>query len=357
MIRHLPFRAVALLAAASLFAAACGDDASETSTEGVKSPTPVTITLVTHDSFAVTDGLFDQFTDETGIKVDLLSGGDAGSALNQAILTKDNPEGDVFFGVDNTFLSRALEEDLFVPYESEGLDRVDESLILDEEHRVTPMDTGDVCINYDKAALADLDVDVPTGLADLTEPAYEGLTVVENPATSSPGLSFLLASVSEFGEDGWTDFWEDLEANDLEVVDDWDTAYNVSFSANGGDRPIVVSYASSPAAEVLFAETPVDESPTGAVLESCFRQIEFAGVLANSEHPEEAGQLIDFMLSDAFQSDIPENMFVYPVTDVELPEVFAEHAQLAEDPLTVDPETIAANRDEWIKTWTDIVLR
>ena len=85
----------------------------------------------------------------------MLRSGDAGAAVNQAILTKDNPQGDVFFGVDNTFLSRALDDGLFTPYEAKGLDQVPDELQLDPEHRVTPVDYGDVCVNYDKEAFAD----------------------------------------------------------------------------------------------------------------------------------------------------------------------------------------------------------
>ena len=340
-----------ILAAGLAFAAvvaACGGD---------ETADPVTLTLVTHDSFVVSDSVFAAFTDETGIEVRILQGGDAGSALNQAILTKDNPEGDVFFGVDNTFVSRALDNDLFVSYEAAGLDAIDPALVIDEQHRVTPIDTGDVCLNYDVEALADLGVAPPTDLADLVTPEYAGLTVVQNPASSSPGLAFLLATVDRFGEDGWEDYWAGLRSNDVEVVAGWEDAYYGSYTVSGGDRPIVVSYASSPAAEIVFAESPIDEPRSAVLLDSCFRQIEFAGILANSPHPDEARQLVDFMLDDTFQADLALNMFVYPVTDIALPEVFDDFAQLADTPLSLAPDVIAARRDEWLSTWTDVVLR
>ncbi len=361
----------ALLVAVALLGAACGDDDTDTATSGdaagggaetteAGAGEEVTITLVSHDSFSVSEEVLDAFTEQTGITVELLPSGDAGSALNQAILTKDDPQGDVFFGVDNTFLSRALDEELFVPYESPALEDVDDSLVLDPEHRATPIDTGDVCLNYDKAGLAERGLEPPEGLADLADPAYAGTLVVENPATSSPGLAFLLATIEEFGEDGWQEYWQTLAAQDVEVAAGWEEAYYGSFSGaagSSGDRPVVVSYASSPPAEVIFAEQPLEEAPTGVVEGSCYRQIEFAGILAGTEHEEAAQQLIDFMLSPAFQEDIPLNMFVYPVIDVELPPEFVEYGVQPDDPYLLDAATVADNRDAWIDEWTEIVLR
>lgn len=347
------------LVAAALVVAACGDDDAET-TPDPEGGDAVTITLLTHDSFDVSDEVLDAFTEDTGITVELLPSGDAGSMLNQAILTKGSPQGDVLFGVDSTFLSRALDEELFLAYESPALDGVDESLVLDPEHRVTPIDTGDVCLNYDKAGLADAGLEPPHDLADLADPAYAGTLVVENPATSSPGLAYLLATVAEFGEAGWQDHWRALRTNDVEVAAGWEEAYHGSFSGaagSPGDRPIVVSYASSPPAEVIFAEEPLDDAPTGVVEGSCYRQIEFVGILAGTEHEEAAQQLIDFLLSPTFQEDVPMNMFVYPVIDVALPVEFVEHGVQPQDPYLLDAEVVAANRDAWIEEWTEIVLR
>ncbi|MGI8823036.1 MAG: thiamine ABC transporter substrate-binding protein [Acidimicrobiia bacterium] len=340
-----------------LVVAACGGDDDSTATTD---PGPVSITLLTHDSFLVSDAVLASFTGETGITVELLKGGDAGTMLNQAILTRDNPIADVLFGVDNTFLTRALEEDLFVAYESPALDAVPDQLQLDAEHRVTPVDYGDVCVNYDKAALIAAGVEPPETLDDLVDPRYRGMLVVEDPATSSPGLAFLLATIGVFGEgdDGWHTYWEALAANDVLVASGWEEAYYGSFTAasDTGDRPLVVSYASSPPAEVFFAETPPDEAPTGSMTQGCFRQIEFAGILGGTEHEEAARQLIDFMLSAAFQEDIPLNMFVFPVVEeTPLPEVFVEHAFPVDEPITVAPDEIDANRERWIQEWTDLL--
>jgi thiamine transport system substrate-binding protein len=361
--------APALLLALSAFSAlaACGtaDDADDGDGGGDRE-----VTLVTHDSFAVSDAVLARFTDQTGYTVNVLRGGDAGVMVNQAILSKDNPQGDVLFGVDSTLLSRALDEDLFIPYQARGLDQVPEEVRLDpDEHRVTPVDTGDVCINYDRAYFADHDLAPPQTFADLADPAYRDLLVVENAATSSPGLAFLLATVAAHGEDGWEDYWQRLADNGVEVVDGWEQAYNERFSGagNGGDKPLVVSYATSPPVELVYGDPPLaeltqdewpDQAPTGVATGTCYRQIEFAGLLTGAANPEGGRALLDFLLSRAFQEDMPLSMFVNPVrADAALPEAFTRYAGRPEDPETLAPETIADNREQWIDAWTSLVLR
>ncbi|MBI2845816.1 MAG: thiamine ABC transporter substrate-binding protein, partial [Chloroflexi bacterium] len=281
---------------------------------------PRTLTLMTHDSFAISDEVLAEFEAENNAQVEILRAGDAGAALNQAILSKDNPLGDVFFGVDNTFFSRALEADIFLPYRPAGLDKVPDEFELDPQYRLVPIDYGDVCLNYDKDYFAAQGLPVPQSLRDLTDPAYRGLLVVENPATSSPGLAFLLATLATFGETGdytYLDFWADLRENDILVTDGWETAYFTEFTRYGGGRPIVVSYATSPPAEVFFSEGALTDPPTASILAagSCFRQIEFAGVLKGTGNQDLAQKFIDYMLSLRFQEDIPLNMFVFPVNE------------------------------------------
>lgn len=322
---------------------------------------PVTLRLMTHDSFDISAETLARFTEETSIAVDVFKAGDAGTVVNLAALATDDPLADVLYGVDNTFLSRALENELFITYESPVLEEIDDSLQLDPQHRALPVDFGDVCLNYDRAWFTANTLDPPQTLDDLIDPAYSGLTVVENPATSSPGLSFLLATIDTYGEEGYLDYWQGLVDNDVLVTDGWEDAYYGSFSAaSDGDRPIVVSYASSPPAEVYFAETALELAPTAAVVSdgSCFRQVEFVGVLQGTEYEEEAQLLVDFLLSRQFQEDIPLHMFVFPANEkAELPPVFLEHSQIPQNPATIAPEEIAANREEWVQAWTETVLR
>jgi thiamine transport system substrate-binding protein len=322
---------------------------------------PDEVVLVTHDSFAVSKPVKEAFERESGLRLRILQAGDAGEALNRALLTAGNPQGDVFFGLDNNLLSRALEEDLFEPYESSELEHVAREYVLDDEHRVTPVDHGEVCLNVDRGWFATRRLDPPRGFADLIDPRYRGLLVVENPATSTPGLAFLLATIAHHGEDGWRAWWRRLRANDVLVVDGWEEAYTARFSGAGGskgERPIVVSYASSPPAEVIFAGRKLDEAPTAVVASTCFRQVELAGVLRGAPNPDGAQQLIDFLLSPTFQRDVPLSMFVFPVREgVALPAEFERFAVVPERPLELPPEQIGSNRDRWVREWTEIVLR
>jgi thiamine transport system substrate-binding protein len=360
----MPKRTRFLLVAVGMTLVACAGSPADTATTGesrtpaadtTAATVPETLTIISHDSFAagVTEVTFAAFTAATGIEVELLPAGDAGSMVNQAILTKDNPLADVLFGVDDTFLSRALDAGIFVDHRSPMLGEVPDE--LERDPAVTPIDFGDVCINYDRAVFTD--GPPPVGLEQLALPRFAGQLVVENPATSSPGLAFLLATIATFGEDGWKDYWRDLIDNGVKVVSDWDTAYYGESTWWGGERPLVVSYASSPPAEVIFSEEPLDQAPTGVMDESCYRQIEFAGVLAGTEYPQAAGELIDFMLSPEFQAQIPLTWFVFPANEnVELPREFVDHTVIPASPLSLDPADIDANRERWIREWTEIVL-
>ena len=322
---------------------------------------PGTLTIMTHDSFAVSEDVIKSFEEANNATVVLLPSGDAGSMLNKAILSKDAPLADLLFGVDNTFLSRALESDIYESYASPELTNIPDNFKLDPSNRALPVDYGDVCINYDKAYFTEKNLPVPQSLEDLTEPEYGNLLVVENPATSSTGLAFLLATVAHFG-DSFTGYWLALKENGVVVVDGWETAYYTNFSASSGQgpQPMVVSYGTSPAVEVIYAEKPLDDAPTASIVgpDTCFRQIEFVGILKGTENRALAEKFIDFMLSKQFQEDVPLQMFVYPVNqDAVLPETFTKYAQAPEQPAFLAADEIAARREEWIQAWTDVVLK
>ncbi|MEW2513512.1 thiamine ABC transporter substrate-binding protein [Streptomyces sp. NPDC046870] len=338
---------------------ACGSGKSEPAADSK------TVTLVSHDSWAVSKNVLKDFEKQSGYKVRVLKDGDAGQAVNKAVLTKDNPQGDVFFGVDNTLLSRALDNGLFQPYRAKGYDTVRPEFRVDQDkHRVTPVDTGDICVNYDKAWFSAHKLTPPQSFADLAEPAYKNLLVTENAATSSPGLGFLLGSAARFGDDGWQDYWKKLKANGVKVVDGWEQAYYQEFSGSsegkkaGGDRPLVVSYASSPPAEVIYAKKRPATAPTGVSYGTCFRQTEYAGLLSHAKNTKGGKAFLDFLLTKEFQQDMPLNMFVYPVVEgAAVPADFTKYGPAAKDPATVAPDRIAANRDQWVKSWTSLVLK
>ncbi|GAA0264855.1 thiamine ABC transporter substrate-binding protein [Cryptosporangium japonicum] len=350
-------RAPRLLAAVLLTAAvaACSSSPDKAANDSK------TVTLVTHESFAVSDGVLAAFQKQSGLTVKILRSGDAGAVVNKAVLSKGNPQGDVLFGVDNTFLSRAVDAGIFTAYQPVNIGNVPTALQQGTDGKATAVDYGDVCVNYDKAWFAGKKIAPPTSYADLIKPEYKDLLVVENPATSSPGLAFVLGSIAVQGEGGWTAYWEKLKANGALVVDGWEEAYQQRFTVGSqgkGNRPLVVSYASSPPAEVVYAEKKPTDAPSGVVTDTCFRQVEYAGLLDGAANPTGGKKLLDFLLSPPFQKDVPLQMFVWPsVTDTALPAEFTKYAALPTKPLTLPADQITKNREAWIDEWTQTVLR
>jgi thiamine transport system substrate-binding protein len=323
--------------------------------------TPRKLTVMTHDSFAVSDSVLKEFEQAENAIVSVIESGDAGAALNKAILTKQVPIADVFFGVDNTLLTRALEAEIFETYASPRLEKLPAEFKLDGGNRALPVDYGFVCINYDIAWFDSHSLAVSQSLEDLARPEYKGLLVVEDPSTSSPGLAFLLATVAHFGANGFPAYWKSLKDNQVQVVDGWETAYYTNFSGSSGhgEQPMVVSYASSPAFEMIYADPPRSDPPTASLTgpDMCFRQIEFAGILAGTTNRDLARAFVDFMLSMSFQEDIPMQMAMFPVLpQAEIPEEFKKYAQIPDQPAVLSPEDIASHREEWVNQWRATVL-
>ncbi len=346
---------IAAVLGMAFLVSACGSDADLSQQEGER-----VLSIMTHDSFSISEQLLEDFQTENDVEVRFLKSGDTGTTVNKAILAKDKPLADVLYGVDNTFLSRALEYDIFDPYQSPWLSAIDDNFELDPQHRVLPVDFGDVCLNFDLTYFDNLGLSTPETLTDLLDPQYKDLLVVENPATSSPGLAFLLATISSYGDPGYLDFWQGLVDNNVLVVNDWEVAYYQEFSRSGGSRPIVVSYGSSPPFEVIYSETSISEPPTTALVSdgACFRQIEFVGILKGTQNRGLAEIWIDFMLSPDFQEEIPLQMFVFPVNEqAQLDQVFLEYLAVPENPAHVSYKDIDEFRENWINKWTQLVLR
>jgi thiamine transport system substrate-binding protein len=329
--------------------AASGTEAAVTTKE---------VKVITHDSFVVTDELKAAFQAETGYELTLLPASDVGSMVNQLILTKDAPLGDAVVGIDNAFASRALDADTLEAYSSPAWGAEQQRNAADDSGRLTAVDFSDVCVNIDLRAVPAADYPPASfGLDLLADPAFKDQLVVENPATSSPGAAFLLATVAAYGEDGWLDYWQQLVDNGVKVTSDWETAYYSEFSgpSSDGTRALVVSYASSPPSEIEDGHT---EPSTAAALGTCYRQVEYAGVLKGAANPEGAQAFIDFLLSDQFQASVPGEMWVFPIKDTAaLPDDWAAFAPLTDQPWVVPSAQIAEKLDGWITQWTNLVLK
>ena len=318
-----------------IIASACSSPTANTSTDA----TPNEVTLLAYDAFTPQEGIFDAFTAATGAKVKVVTSGDTGTLISKAILTAGNPEGDVLWGLDNTLLSRAQKAELLTSYE--------------------PVDYGDICVNYDKQWFASRNIAPPTSLEDLALPTYKNLLTVQDPVASSPGLGFLLGTIAHFGADNWQGYWKSLKANGVHIAPDWTTAYTIDFSGSSGKGkyPLVVSYGSSPPAEVLYAEKPIDIPPTAVIESTCFRQTEYVGALRGARNPNNATLLISYLLDIPFQESMPLSLFVFPINKkATLPDLFTQFAVTPKNPLTLDPVDIEKNRDSWLSTWRDILL-
>jgi thiamine transport system substrate-binding protein len=315
-----------------------------------------TVRLVAYDSFTPPPEVLATFTKDTGISIEVLLKGDTGTMLNTSILAKDEPFADVIWGIDSTFLSRAVSSGVLRPHSLKELP-IDSALLPPVgADIVVPVDTSQVCVNRDSATIQDY---VALGFASLVDPAYKGQLVVQNPASSAPGLAFLLATIAKFGENGWQDYWTQLRENDVRVVNGWEEAYNTEFSGAGvGKRGLVVSYSNSPVGAVLFGADPAATStPISVVKETCIDVTEYAGLLANSANPD-AAAVLNFLISENFQKELATNLFVYPArTGIALPEIYTRLgiAPVA-TPLKVDPARVQVMRDQWIDEWTEIVL-
>ena len=291
------------------------------------------VVLVTHDSFVMSKELIADFNKTTGYNLKLLKAGDAGSLTNRLILTKAAPIGDAVFGIDNTFAGVATTNQII-------------------DGPLTPTDFGDVCFNYDKTWFAKHKFAAPASISELTLPRYKGLTVIENPNTSSTGLSFLAATVDVFGNSAWPAYWQSLKKNGVKVDNGWEAAYYTDFSGSSGKGsfPIVLSYASSPADEVRSD----GQSQTASILDGCFRQTEYVGVLKNAKNPKGAAAVIKYLLSAKFQAAFPKAMYMYPiVTTTPIPDSWSKFTQVA--PHTYgDKLDFNANRKSWLTKWSAI---
>ncbi|QOR45837.1 thiamine ABC transporter substrate-binding protein [Trueperella pecoris] len=330
-------KALSLISVLTLSATLTGCSA----VDQAKLTTGDTITVLTHDSFSISDEAKAKFEKETGMKLATTAPGDAGMVLNQLILNKDNPTVDAVFGIDNFSAQRALDEGVIADYTPEKDPGAKMRI-----GALTAIDAGDVCLNADPAYFKEHNLELPTSFKDLTKPEYKDLLVVTNPVVSSPGLAFLVGSIEQLGE-GWQQYWTDMFKNGTKVVDSWSDAFYTDFSAADGKGayPLVLSYASSPAyGKGAFVNVPG----------TCVAQAEYAGVVKGAKNEDGARKFIDFMLSETVQKDIPEKMYMYPVADVELPAEWAKYATRPADSIVPDPAKVAKNREAWQKTWSGL---
>lgn len=344
--RRLSMALVSLIALSGLVA--CSSDQDDTTASQ-------SITIATHDSWAMDKDVLADFTKQTGIKVKIAKLGDAGEMTNKLILTKSAPIADGVFGINNPLLVRALDNGILQESGAEVPASAYAEAKAIRTDQAAPIDYSDVCLNVDTAWFAKKRLAEPATLDDLTKPAYRDLFVAPGADTSAPGQAFLLTTIAA-KPDGWEDYWTKLMANGAKVVSGWTEAYETDFTAGGqgGTRPIVVSYSSSPPFTIPSGG---QEPTTKALLDTCYRDVEYAGVLAGTEKDVQVREFIQFMLGKDFQEQLPEQMYVYPIDSaVTLPEEWAKWAPVATEPHELDRDQLSQVTD-WLSTWREIATR
>ncbi|WP_048146675.1 thiamine ABC transporter substrate-binding protein [Pyrococcus abyssi] len=290
-----------------------------------------------------------EFEKEYNAKVNLVLVGSTGELVNRLILEKDNPKADVVVGIDNTFLAKAIEADVLEPYKPKNADVIPEWIIksFDPEFRLTPFDYGFLAFNY----RTDLVKEPPKSLEDLTKPEWRGKIIIEDPRTSSPGLAFMLWTIAVY-KDKWLEYWAKLRDNEIQIVKGWSAAWG-AFSE--GEYPVVLSYATSPAATVYYD----NKTNVRAIefKEGNFLQIEGAGIVKGTKNKELAEKFIEFLISEKAQEKLPTTQWMYPVNkNVKLPEVY-KYALKVEKPVTIDPKEVQENLNKWLKQWEEVVVQ
>ncbi|NLR73871.1 MULTISPECIES: thiamine ABC transporter substrate-binding protein [Leeia] len=337
LLRRLVVSAVAVLAASALQAAE--------------------LRVLSHSSFSVNKQKLAEFEQKNGVKVSIIKAGDAGEMLNKLILTKSAPIADVVYGIDNLLLAKAQSAGVLERYTAPTSANVRSFKLGDA---LTPVDYGWVMLNVDKAYVAQHKLALPKTLEDLTQPAYKGMLVVENPATSSTGLAFLAATVNHFGEQKAWAFWEKLRDNDLKITQGWTEAYEKEFSRNGGKRPFVVSYQTSPAAELFYSEGKLKEPPTDNLYlpGSRFMQVEGVALVKGGKEAALGKAFIAFLQSEGVQQELPTSMWMFPVLQTVKLDDSYRFAQAPQGSNKNEQPVVSQNAQQlqdWVARWTRIM--
>lgn len=306
-----------------------------------------TLIVYSYDSFASEWGagpsIIAEFEAKYGIKVELYAPGDGVVVLSQLIMEKENPKADVVIGLDNNLLARTLSEDILEPYKTPELSKISTDLQFDKSNHLTPYDFGFFAICYDKENITDL----PKSLEDLTKEEYKDSLILMDPRTSTPGLGFLLWTISVYGDD-YLEYWDRLKPSILTITEGWSSAYGL-FTQE--EAPLVLSYSTSPVYHVEYEET----TRFGALEfeEGNYQHIEGMGIIKGTDKREAAEKFIDFMLTDSSQKTLAMSNIMYPsVSATELPESFS-HAFIAEKALLIESSTIEDLSSVWVQDWVE----
>ncbi len=300
---------------------------------------PDELVVYAYDSFTSEWGpgpeLSRLFAERTGVKLTLISCGDAAQVLSRAVLEKKRPAADVLVGIDNNLADAARRSGVLEAYRSPRHEVVPDELVLDEDWLLTPYDWGYFALIHDSAS----GVPAPASLEDLTRPEYAKRLILMDPRTSTPGLGFVAWTVAVYGDD-YISYWERLKPSVLTLAPGWDSGYGLFTS---GEAPLVISYTTSPAYHAEYDNT--DRYKALVFPEGHPRQIEGLGVVKGCANRPGARAFVDFMLTDEAQAVLPLTQWMYPVSrTVPLPASYAA-APLAGKAVEANHDRVAAAVD------------
>lgn len=315
------------------------------------------VRLAVHDSFDLPKEILVEFEQKHDAKVSLIKMGDGHEMLNRLIITRSSaPLADAVFGIDNNTIAKAKEAGILAKKQPESA-----KTVVKLSHAL-PVDYGFITLNYDKKWFADKKIPLPKTLADLSKPAYKNLLVMPNPGTSTPGLAFLLANISGMGEEAAFKWWADMRKNGVKITKGWSDAYNTEFTLNGGSRPIMVGYASSPAAEVFYSEGKLTQPNMGNLFlkGGSYLQVEGAAVLNNAKEPELAAKLVQYLQGPSVQQNVFSYMWVYPAVKGTTAHPMTVHAQVptkAQQTAQLSSQRVNARQKDWVNRWVRTVIK
>ena len=352
--RRRAFLASAGATIATLSGCTGGDDGDGSTPTGTGGSSTPTITVATYSSFINSEEsagpwLKDAFESEYDAEIEFL---EPDSGVNQYIQRAQQGadiEADLYVGLNVDELIRVdeqLDDPLFdsLGGDLERSDHIKDRLRFDPEGRAVPYDTGYISLVYDENEAE------PTTFEDLTAEEHRGQFITQNAQNSDPGVAFLLWTINEFGEDGYLDYWQALQDNDVRILGSWDDAYNAYLSEEGD---MVVSYSTD---QVYNGDQPRHQ--IGFLNDQGYEQPEGMARFADSDNPEAARDLMEFVLTPDAQAEIAQRNVQFPaVDDAELDEEFAELAKEPPEPVSFDYEELAGNLDGWVEDWARQVVQ
>jgi thiamine transport system substrate-binding protein len=302
------------------------------------------LTVYTYESMGwIEDSVIPEFENMYGVDVKVIKLGDGGNVLSRIKLENKNPKADVVIGLDQSLTVDAVKNDLLIPYKPINASNIEnQNIIFNQDFSVTPYDYGAIAIIYDPERLNT----TPKTFEDLTK--MDKSLIIQDPRSSSTGQAFLLWTIAAYGDD-WKDFWKDLKSAILTVTTGWTDSFS-KFEA--GEAPMMVSYATDGAYSYEYYKSTKYKALIPE--EGGYVQIEGAGIVKGTKNEELAKRFIEFLLMDEFQREVPLNQWMFPVTNVELPESY-EYSLKPEKILTIESEEIADNLDKWLNEWEEIM--